>query len=112
MRNGRDGRFGDRTVPQIVLGRSSERAVTGGDFSRRFSGRDGAMYDPNAMMMQKKQKKREENEENGASFFGANHEDLPAANSVSGCVLTTLQNAHAGAVRGLDFNPFSSNLLA
>ena len=70
------------------------------------------LYDPNAMMMQKKQKKREENEENGASFFGANHEDLPAANSVSGCVLTTLQNAHAGAVRGLDFNPFSSNLLA
>ena len=43
MRNGRDGRFGDRTVPQIVLGRSSERAVTGGDFSRRFSGRDGAI---------------------------------------------------------------------
>ena len=33
------------------------------------------LYDPNAMMMQKKQKKREENEENGASFFGANHED-------------------------------------
>ena len=70
------------------------------------------LYDPNAMMIQKKQKKREENEENGASFFGANHEDLPSANSVSGCVLTTLQNAHAGAVRGLDFNPFSSNLLA
>ena len=98
MRNGRDGRFGDRTVPQIVLGRSSERAVTCGDFSRRFSGRDGNVRSERDDDSEETKEKR--NEENGASFFGANHEDLPAANSVSGCVLTTLQNAHAGAVRG------------
>ena len=70
------------------------------------------LYDPNAMMIQKKQRKERRTRRTVHHFFGANHEDLPAANSVSGCVLTTLQNAHAGAVRGLDFNPFSSNLLA
>ena len=76
------------------------------------------LYDPNAMIRSSsssskaKRNSNNNNNDGGDSFFGAHHEDLPAAGTVSGCVLTTLQNAHAGAVRGLDFNPFSSNLLA
>ena len=87
------------------------------------------LYDPNALMSRtttaarkmnnsRKNKTNQEGQEDGfasSSSFTNNigvddAEDLPQASAT--CVLTTLQNAHAGAVRGLDFNPFSSNLLA
>ena len=91
------------------------------------------LFDPNVMVNTAKRESRkgenrttatatnalnfgEDDQQNAANnnnfFTSPKHEDLPSASSVRGCVLQTLQNAHAGAVRGLDFNPFSANLLA
>ena len=120
---------GRGTVPPPVLERPGLGTNAERDLGWRIMDGTVQLYDPNALMSRtttaarkmnnsRKNKTNQEGQEDGfassSSFtnnIGVDSGGFTARRARRAC-WTTLQNAHAGAVRGLDFNPFSSNLLA